>query len=1643
MVNGTLTNFTCRADDTVFITGPVTVVGNLVLEGGSVIKLTNSPSAGFSASNIVCKTGPYRVAMLTSWRDDSAGEVIQGSNGSPTNFSAGVYLTETGTSCTNRLQYLRVLYAGTGLAIRAREGVWHSQFVNCGQALSLTTSGTLGLHNVLFSNCDMGVASGAATIAGEHITMDSGEFNYNPDDIVRLTNSVLASIQIAGNYLLDNTTENGTPISLFEAVGAAQRYLKASAREAGRTEIPGDLLSDLRSKTTYPPTALGFATYSYTNVVFSPRVPRDSAAPPDRGFHYDPIDYVVCGLYASNSLLTVSPGTVIACYGSNSLTYGLGIGPGAKLVCSGSPTNPVRLVAFNTVQEQSVSAWKKPSYALVTDAFGFGARPSDFSFAKFASLGRDIPYVSGGFNPMGFSHCTFSSGNLYLYVAQPALTNCLLERVEAMIDSLESSGAPPVLQNNLFWGGTLGFCPARNDSVLANNLFDGTMIMDWVAPNTYLGGFNAFVTNQARLLPAQSTDIILPSSPQYQAGPLGSYYLPATSTLINAGTNLTADQVGLYHFTVCTNLLNGKPVPETNSWVDIGLHYLALDSSGNPLDADSGGVPDFIEDWSGNGNCETNRESDWRPGHSDDDYAYLLSPQYLRVEYRENPWGVDAKDPWTGKQKPRFFWTVASQRRGARQLAYSVKVASSPENLASGVYDVWNGPQVFSDDTIQVEYDGATLQSGQRLWWKVKTWDLHTGLGKWSTNAFFQMGLLDPTNDWAGAKWIGVHGYRTQNPCPMFRSQVFVLSNLVANATVYVSAKGVYELWINGLRVGPNILAPEWTDYNRRIQYQTFDVTTNLISGTSTSSNVIGAFVGEGWCFGPTDYENYYGPKKPQFLLMLTITNSDLSVSRICTDSDWICSTNGLIRNADLFNGEKHDANQEGFDANWTTASYTPQSFTAVVTNYMVYPSNLFAQPNDPIRVIECIRPVGKWNTATNSGLVTTVFDMGQNMAGTCTLSLTGLNSMTGQTIRLRHAEVLELDSSNNGAHATNRNIWRGNLGSASQEDNFILNADLDQQFQPKFTYHGFRYVEVQSPESIAARLTENSLTGRVTHSSVPFTGAFCCSGSNPTDTNADWVLSNRLINKLMTNACWSLRGNLQGTFTACTQRDERDGYLFDEHIFSQTACYSADMASFFTKWTRDMRDAQAVRFARIQDRGYANVAPWDENPIMKHQLQPAIAYTDPGCQAAGLIIPWRVYQNYADIRILAEHYGSATDHFRSLTNRCLLPGGSWSTSAWQGIPVTDWQEGDHFKWFGDATPHPADWAIVPPGASVAYATWGTAWSAHAADTLALMSRVLQVEARSRGDSGLASEYQGNHNYYVGMAATIRKAYTNDLVKYGDGWRIIGFKLPNQVVSTSQGDCMSALYFNMVPDTQRAHIINILLGGAWGISNYNSYCSGNSRSSNHVSTGYFFAPHELLELTRNGLTTNAYQLLVDTNFPSWLHSVVLGATTCWESWNTYLAGTATGGRGYRNTFWSFNHLPFGAVGEWVWKVVAGVNPDDNNPGFKNVIIKPEPGAGITNVFSSFNSVHGPVVCSWTNDTLSSVFRLNVKVPANGAASIYLPCTNNLGSITESGSPVTNVQGVLHFYVTKPPNFTKGATVFEVGSGTYSFAITND
>ncbi len=293
-----------------------------------------------------------------------------------------------------------------------------------------------------------------------------------------------------------------------------------------------------------------------------------------------------------------------------------------------------------------------------------------------------------------------------------------------------------------------------------------------------------------------------------------------------------------------------------------------------------------------------------------------------------------------------------------------------------------------------------------------------------------------------------------------------------------------------------------------------------------------------------------------------------------------------------------------------------------------------------------------------------------------------------------------------------------------------------------------------------------------------------------------------------------------------------------------------------------------------------------------------------------------------------------------------------------------------------------------------------------------------------------------------------RTAYTNanNLCVQYSGTNIIGVGGK----SSAQSDCMTALHFNMIPNTQRSNVLWLLVNSSYGITNFNSGYTNNGYTNiyctNHLSTGYFFASREMLELSRDGYTPLAYWLLMDTNFPSWLYPVTVGSTTIWEGWNTYLAGPANPGslpvndRGYYpQILTSFNHLPYGAVGEWIWKIVAGINPDDGNPGFKNVIIEPQPGGGITNVFALFSSIHGPIACTWTNSTSARTFSLTITNPANTTASVYLPCTNSLGNMLESG---VSAAQQYPYYTTNPPGFTNGAVVFQVGSGGYKFTVSN-
>jgi alpha-L-rhamnosidase len=1305
------------------------------------------------------------------------------------------------------------------------------------------------------------------------------------------------------------------------------------------------------------------------------------------------------------------------------------------MTCIGTPLTPNWLVSYQGVQEQPIAlGGSTASWSVNPYHTGTPAPTGTFRFTRFVA-------APGGGNQ--FDNSSWSFGSLLLQDSEvwggvsrfdgdtntaTILRNNLFYRGSANSYNTTSTNSLSV-SNNLFWSVTsLAFHPV-NASLWSvfNNEFDSCSF--FFAPGTVTSsGNNAYWNCNKQLSPTNASDITLTNAILYQSGPLGDFYQTNTSRLINAGS-CTADLAGLFHYTVITNIVNGAEVPETNGVVDVGLHYLAVDTNGLPLDYDHGGAPNWMENPAGDGHTNNVGEGNWQNGA--DDVNYLVQPGYLRCEYRVDPWGVDAKDPITGIQKPRLFWILTSGHRAAKQLAYQVVVGTSSNDVYVGIGDMWDSGQVLSDQTIHVEYNGKALQSGQRLWWKVRSWDLSTGLvSPWSTstNGFFQMGLLYSTN-WT-AQWLTT----TVDPgtnSPMYRHNFVQRTNDIKRATAYVTAKGVYELWLDGQRIGPNLLEPEWTYYNQRIQYQTFDVTANLLSSNTDGTNhAVGAIVAEGWFSGressddpnyPTNpYTNSIGGRK-QLLLQLRIERNDGSTTNIVTDNTWSCTiSNGPIQGSSIWDGETYAVTNEAKVAGWSTFSYAGDLtvFTNAVTNYAADTTILAAQPSDPIKIVQYLHPIDTWTNTNEFGQFVRIFDMGQNMAGWCSISLVNTSHSAGTQVTVRHAEVLKLDSQKKQAWGNNIDINSlSTLGSAAkQTDTFYIdNSGATQQLQPHFTYHGFRFVEVAVPADIV--FDTNSLIGCVVRSAAPETGDFFC--------------THRDVNQLITNILWTLRANLQGIETDCSQRNERFGWLGDSDAFSQTACFMTDMSAIYTRIIRDIRDGQNVD-------GYAGTIYFGQYQVNNPLAHKAIG--DVGWSAGGVIKPWGLYQNYADIRMLAEHYLSASNWIVFLTNI------NWpnyrfdNPSAWNGNADVLNGADITFDSFGNSP------------ALMSHPVHNYSFYVHSADLLARMSLALANRASGQGNSSAASIYNGNYAAYTNIAFLVRSNFLRSVSAVPAGlvtYDATGTNVTNIGESGhvgTQGDYAYALYFNMVPDTQRSNCAYLLLNAAGsGIHNY--YGGYNDpfttfQDTNHLSTGIQGTMRAMLELTRNGYTADAYALLLDYRFPSWLHQITnsgaiysaartnYGATTSWERWDGLVSRT---GGGYHSGYNSFNHFWAGAVGEWIYRNVGGINPDTNAPGYQNTIIEPQPGGGITNALASFNSIHGPIVCSWTNDAVTTNFSVNITVPANVTASVYILGATNLGSIIESGGQATNAPGQLH-----PATVTNGAALFQVGSGAYQF-----
>ncbi|MDR1516928.1 MAG: family 78 glycoside hydrolase catalytic domain, partial [Dysgonamonadaceae bacterium] len=588
----------------------------------------------------------------------------------------------------------------------------------------------------------------------------------------------------------------------------------------------------------------------------------------------------------------------------------------------------------------------------------------------------------------------------------------------------------------------------------------------------------------------------------------------------------------------------------------------------------------------------------------------------LTCEYLKNPLSID-------EAQPRLSWKVEqsdSAKNGQLQTAYQIIVASTPELLAENRGNLWDSGKMKSSHSIQVVYEGEKLETLQNCYWKVRVWNNCSEVSAWSEPAQWRMGILN-ANQWHG-EWIGAkpdeaireyRNYLAENhnkpdfdrnrwinppcpPSPLLRKS-FEVGDTIVRATLYASALGYYEIWFNGKRVGDQLQSPEWTNYDDYVQYQTFDLTDLLKQG----ENALAATLSDGWALGRMGgiKWNYSFPHRGFYTLdrrlmaQLVLELKDGSFIIIPTDKTWKIKEDGYILDTDNFIGETIDTRK--IPAGWNNTGFDDSQWENVFVDKNEE-RKLAAQINEPIKVHDELKPVRIWKVK-NKYLV----DFGQNIAGHCALKIKG---EAGQVVSLRHAEWLDKGE-----------VYTESLGFAKATDTFILSGGED-YFDPGFTYHGFQYVEVTG---LTESLTEDMITAKAVGSSPEVTGEFSCSNDD--------------LNKLFKNIFWTQRNNMFSVLTDNPSRDERTGAAGDIQIFAQTAIFNMNMAAFFKKLVRDFHDVayngqffSMIPSLRMEGywRGWVGAPGWCE---------------------AGLIVPWRMYENYGDTTALESLYPEMKNH--------------------------------------------------------------------------------------------------------------------------------------------------------------------------------------------------------------------------------------------------------------------------------------------------------------------------------------------------------------------------------------------------------------
>jgi alpha-L-rhamnosidase len=546
-------------------------------------------------------------------------------------------------------------------------------------------------------------------------------------------------------------------------------------------------------------------------------------------------------------------------------------------------------------------------------------------------------------------------------------------------------------------------------------------------------------------------------------------------------------------------------------------------------------------------------------------------------------------------RSPRLSWVMQSDRRGEIQTAYQVLVASSPNLLRQDKGDLWDSGKMDSDRSTQIEYSGKPLASHQPAYWKVKVWDANGGMAVSKEPACWSMGFSSQA-EWK-AKWIGRDDARSSGPGngkekflpATYLRKEFTLEQVPQRAVLYLTSLGVAEPHLNGGKVGEDYLSPGWTDFNKRVYYRAYDVTDRLKRG----ANVLGAILGDGWYRGHLSIvgQNIYGTQT-RLLAQLHLFFADGSSRVIASDESWKGAF-GPVLEADIYAGETYDARREirGWDepvfddADWKPVDLGAKGNPAIQAN-----------PGAPVRRTGEIRTVAV--TRPKPGLA--VYDYGRNFSGWTRLTIT---APSGTRIVMRFGEMLNPDGT----------VYRRNLRAARATDTYVCKGTREETWEPRFTYHGFRYVEVEGLPDTAG---PGALTGIIVGSALPPTGNFECSDAIMTRTAA--------------NERCTIRANLVELPTDCPQRDERMGWT-DYHEVVASTLYEQETASLLTKWMGDLVDA------RFPDGAFPQIAP------DVHRFP-----WSPGWADSGVLIPWAMYFVYGDTRLVSRYYHEIAGHLET-----------------------------------------------------------------------------------------------------------------------------------------------------------------------------------------------------------------------------------------------------------------------------------------------------------------------------------------------------------------------------------------------------------